>query len=312
MAKRAAKSHGKPKDEKPRNGAKRKPAGKKRTPPHWQTAATKDEPAPTPEAQATPHLARCGACDVSVTFTPSASGAGFTVLERSGAGVGIDTTFGIGDNGKPICPNGHGEMSLADEGMSAAEAFTQAKAKVDAATQQALFDTSKPFNFEGAWRDVASQSLAVGELARIHKEDAERAKQSKKELEEGESLLRKMITTYDARRIEKERREQAAESNPDERMCLRINALSLPCDVASMRALSTDDRMTVESWLIDAEAHPDERERWMSSIPTVLAPSDAAVAAPPEILPAADDAADEPGEAEGPNDDTADEDVIHI
>jgi hypothetical protein len=71
------------------------------------------------------HLARCADCDFSVRYQPSSSGAGFTLLDS-------DAALGIGDNGRPVCPEGHGEMELADDRLPAAEAIAHAAEQLDA------------------------------------------------------------------------------------------------------------------------------------------------------------------------------------
>lgn len=258
----------------------RKPKREAATPKHWQVAE---------EGEPLSHLAKCTECEVGVRFHLTESGQSIVIEERFG--VDVDTSFGVGPNVRPICPNGHGEMSLADEKIPVADAMAQAAAKVNGTTQPQLFDTAKPFNFEGAWMDVAGKTADVAELARIHREDAERAKQSKKELEEGESTLRRMITTYEDRRVQKARADQqrAESAESAEVLTGRIAAAGVAFDVASARALSVDDRMTVESWLADIEAHPDERARFLAELPSPLAPPLAAGEVPDDGIPAAED-----------------------
>lgn len=190
---------------------RRKKSAKKESSPHWRVAETADEPAPAPEPEPIAHLAKCAQCPAGLKFHSSASGHGMTVLEHYG--VTVDTTFGIGEGGRPLCPNGHGEMTLSDEQLSAAEAITQVSAQVNGSavspTQAQLFEMSQPFNFEGAWMDIEVKNGVVAELARVYEDDAARAKRSRKLLEEAQTLLSRMIETYHERRVKKAREAEA-------------------------------------------------------------------------------------------------------
>lgn len=178
----------------------------------WADAPALQPPAADPELTEVPpvHVVRCTDCPAGVRYQALPSRSGFTVLERYG--VDPDQTFGIGTRGQPICPFGHGEMTLADEQLPAAEAITQVAEQVNgtaAPTQAQLFDMAQPFNFEGAWMDIELKNGVVAELARVNEDDAARAKRSRKALEEAQTLLSRMIETYHERRVTKAREAQA-------------------------------------------------------------------------------------------------------
>jgi hypothetical protein len=144
------------------------------------------------------HLARCAECAHAVKYRASASGAGFTLVE------GTDVTYGVGADGRPICPNGHGEMTIADDQCKpAAEAITEAAQRVAAENgrpvQGSLPGVLPPFNYEGALRDLVTQAEEVERLRKIHEDDAAKAKKSKQAWEGAEELLTKMGLTYSAR-----------------------------------------------------------------------------------------------------------------
>lgn len=261
MAKR--KASGKPEKQERQRKPKKAPA----TPKHWQVA---EEGEPVPE-ESPVHLAKCPECPAGVKYRLSATGASLIVVERYG--VDIETGFGIGPDSRPLCPNGHGEMVLQDEQIPVGEAMQQVAEKVNGeATQLALIDTSKPFNYEDVWRDVAAKQAEVTALERIHSEDAARAKESKKNLEAAQSVLSRMISVYEERRRQKERDAENRQADADsvESFVARLRAIGIDWDVASARALSTDEIDAAGAWLADAEAHPDERERWDAARPACL------------------------------------------
>jgi hypothetical protein len=170
------------------------------------------------------------------------------------------------------------ENSGADAQIPVADAFAQVAARVEGEHQEpeqsTLFDTSKPFNFEGAYLELEEMSVEVDRLQRIAADDAREAKESKKSWEEASKLRDRAALELRRRRLEKERREQQLTDpahDADERLCARLGAVEIVFDVASARALSVDDRAAVESWLADAEAHPGDREWWLATeIPAAL------------------------------------------
>lgn len=155
-------------------------------------------------------------------------------------------TLGIGSNGIPLCPHSHGEMRLEDERtLPVGEALAQ----VAGESQPALFELSKPFNFEDAWIAVAEKAEEVKTIAGIYERDAATAKQSKKDLEQAESTLRSMIAKLDERRLQKAREaaHRAADADSLEALAIRATAAGKVVDVASLRALTVDERAALEA-----------------------------------------------------------------
>lgn len=234
-------------DAPPENGSKpRRKRAKKDpvTPPHWQTSGD-------PVANDTPvHLAKCAICITGVTYRLSASGAGIIVVDRFE--MDPTETIGIGPNGIPICPYGHGEMRLEDEKTLP---IGDALAQVAGESQPALFELSKPFNFEDAWIAVAEKAEEVKTIAGIYERDAATAKQSKKDLEAAESTLRAMIATLDDRRRQKAREaaQRAEDADSLESLAARATAAGKVVDVASLRALTVDERAALEAEIAEVQ-----------------------------------------------------------
>jgi ferredoxin-like protein FixX len=65
---------------------------------------------------------------------------------------GICVQLGIGTNGRPVCPNGHGEMELADDRLPIEQAMEQVAEKLT--EPQRLPYPSPPFNYEGALHEI--------------------------------------------------------------------------------------------------------------------------------------------------------------
>jgi hypothetical protein len=87
---------------------------------------------------------------------------GFTIVD----GADPDQSYGAGPHGLPICPTHDVEM-IAAEPIAVAEAFRQANAAADPTVQPALFDTSKPYNADGALvalDDLRKQIVAMREI----------------------------------------------------------------------------------------------------------------------------------------------------
>lgn len=164
-----------------------------------------DPLAPT-AAEPLMHLARCAECDFAVRFTPSTSGASFTLIDS-------DRALGIGEQGRPTCPNGHGEMSLADEQLPAAEAVTEVAARVEAETQRLPFP-APPFNYENALHSLYEKRKQVAALEKRVEERKESLKYAKDDLDRAHEQLGEMIERYEQdehdRLHEIARRESAA------------------------------------------------------------------------------------------------------
>lgn len=172
------------------------------------------EPSPEPEAQSHDEDARSEApihhawcmtpeCGAKVTYRPTSSGTGFMVLERSA--VAVDATFGIGPHGRPTCPRGHGEMTMADEQLPVEEAFTQAAEQVNReATQMRLPGTTPPFNDTNALEHIIQKRHEYKALHTKYEELVERAKKLKKAVDECGAQVGILIDNYEERRAERE------------------------------------------------------------------------------------------------------------
>jgi hypothetical protein len=85
------------------------------------TTAVAERPVEATAAERPIHLAKCAECAQAVKFQPTASGASFLLVDAD-----PEATFGIGEHGRPMCPDGHGEMEIADDQLKpAAEAFRE-------------------------------------------------------------------------------------------------------------------------------------------------------------------------------------------
>lgn len=158
------------------------------------------------------HLARCGSCDVAVKFKPTSSGNAFSVIEVFGTS---ERTFGIGESGFPICPDGHGEMQLADEQLPAAEAFALAQEQLEATAPKAarLPFPSPPFNYEGALHEIFGKQSEVTVFEIKFNDADDRRKKAKAALDEAREELSKMIDII--REREEERLHEIARREAD-------------------------------------------------------------------------------------------------
>jgi hypothetical protein len=142
------------------------------------------------------HLARCMLCDFEVRFRASASGSSFTLIAS-------DLALGIGERGHPICPNGHGEMVLADETLPASEAISTVAAVVGSngsdPTQTQLFDLAKPFNFAGALQAIAKKNRSAKQAHDAYDAAKETASERRKEWELEAKQLQELIDRLEAR-----------------------------------------------------------------------------------------------------------------
>jgi hypothetical protein len=119
------------------------------------------------------HLAKCAECATAVRFRPNVTGTGFVLVDAD-----PDATFGVGEHGRPVCPNGHGEMSIADDQLkSATEAFTDAQGmllRAEAEASSAPVQGDLPgiipaFNFQGAYLELETKADAIaGVLFDVH------------------------------------------------------------------------------------------------------------------------------------------------
>jgi hypothetical protein len=178
------------------------------------------EPTPTPPPTngAAVHLARCASCDYSVRYRPLASFGGFTLADET------DLLLGIGDNGRPVCPNGHGEMELADDRLPIDQAMEHVNEKL--AEPQRLPYPSPPFNYEGALHEIFEMEQANAILEAKFNDADERRKKAKTALDDGRSKLSALIGTLQEREQDRlhevARREAAAAAgHPEETNLVR-------------------------------------------------------------------------------------------
>lgn len=169
------------------------------------TAAVEEQPAATDAGETPPiHLARCAECASGVQFSTLPSGHGFVTH-------GTDQTFGVGEHGRPLCPNGHGEMAIADDSLKpAAEAFADAAEQLAAAdgrtdpVQRSLPGVIPAFNFQGCYLELEGQALLVESRRKTYEDDARVAKESKKAWDDAEEKFTKMALEFRRRRQAKD------------------------------------------------------------------------------------------------------------
>ncbi len=143
------------------------------------------------------HLAKCAECASAVRYRPNVTGTGFFLVDDA-----PDAAFGVGDNGRPVCPNGHGEMEIADDKIPAADAFSEVAA-MQQAQQRSLPGLFKPFNFESVFKEIVEQAQRVERLKSEHDAAKEEAASAKKNLDKGAELLMSMTLEFERRRREK-------------------------------------------------------------------------------------------------------------
>jgi hypothetical protein len=183
----------------------------------------------TPIEEQPIHLARCVECGHSVSFRPNATGNGFFL-------VGTDALYGIGAFGRPVCPDGHGEMEIADDRLPIEQAIAQTAERIDATTQRLPFP-SPPFNYEGVLHALCEKRHTIAALEKRVEDRRDLLKKAKDDLDEANTELGKMLDQFERdeqdRLAEIARREAAA-------------AAGHPEDTTLVRC----------AW---EQAHPDER-----------------------------------------------------
>jgi hypothetical protein len=155
----------------------------------------------TPADDRPVHLAKCDECGHTVRFRPSATGAGFVLVDAG------DATYGVGEAGRPICPDGHGEMAVADDQLKpAAEAFAEVAARqaVSEPVQRTLPGVGSVFNYSGCMNELEDQALLVRVLEDEQKEAARAATDAQKRLKDAKDKLVAMTLTFRDRRRAKE------------------------------------------------------------------------------------------------------------
>jgi hypothetical protein len=139
-----------------------------------------------PAPDRTDHLARCASCAFTVRFKPLQSGHGFML-------VGSEESLGIGEDGRPMCPNGHGQMEIADDQLPAAEAFALAQEQLQDQRPPRLPFPAPPFNYEGALHEIFEKQSEITRLEIKFTDADERRKKAKSALDDAREELGKMI-----------------------------------------------------------------------------------------------------------------------
>jgi hypothetical protein len=139
-----------------------------------------------PQPDRTDHLARCASCAFTVRFKPLQSGHGFML-------VGSEESLGIGEDGRPTCLNGHGQMEIADDQLPAAEAFALAQEQLQDQRPPRLPFPAPPFNYEGALHEIFEKQSEITRLEIKFTDADERRKKAKSALDDAREELGKMI-----------------------------------------------------------------------------------------------------------------------
>jgi len=141
------------------------------------------------------------------------------ILERFG--MDLETVLGAGPNGRPVCPHGHGEMTLADDQLPAKDAIAQVAERVEREKKPPRLPFPAPaFNYEAVFREIVDKRHEVADLERDYEKKKESASKAKKALDEGNEQLGQMIDDYEERAQEREfeiarRQRQADEGHPE-------------------------------------------------------------------------------------------------
>jgi hypothetical protein len=162
------------------------------------------------------HLARCADCDFSVRYQSLRAAPGSPARQRR--------ALGIGDNGRPVCPNGHGEMELADDRLPIEQAMQQVAEQLT--EPQRLPFPSPPFNYEGALHEIFEMEKENAILESKFNDADERRKKAKAALDDGRSKLSALIGTLQEReqdRLHEIARREAAKAagHPEETNLVR-------------------------------------------------------------------------------------------
>lgn len=152
------------------------------------------------------HLAKCAECAEAVKFRPSVTGASFFLVDAE-----PDATYGIGEHGRPVCPNGHGEMAIADDALKPVpEAFADAQAMLQRAEAEArgggapvqgdLPGILPQFNYQGCYLELEEKAAEVDRLHEEYLEAKEVASDAKKAWDRAAELFTKMALEFKRRR----------------------------------------------------------------------------------------------------------------
>lgn len=145
------------------------------------------------------HVARCASCQAGVKYRMTTTGVGIVVLERYG--MQLEESIGLGESAMPLCPFGHGEMRGEDETIPASEAITRVAEQL--AEQQPLPGVVLPFNYEGAYLELAEKAQEVDRLKRESDDAATEAREAKKRWDKAAQLYTTMALEFERRRRQK-------------------------------------------------------------------------------------------------------------
>lgn len=201
------------------------------------------------------HRAVCmvDGCPCAITYRPTVSGGGFFILTREG--MDLETTVGIGENGRPVCPLGdHGEMTLADETIPAAEAFAQASEKLARPVQADLPGIGFDFNFRGCYLELEQKASEVEALHEDYLEKAEEARDAKKAWDKAAELYTKMALEFKRRRQAKGDDDAPTKADPPSPLLACTYSQAHPEDICPLCADLAPRDMIVR--LLGAEILP--------------------------------------------------------
>lgn len=218
------------------------------------------------------HLAKCAECSAAVKFRPNVTGTGFFLVDAD-----PDATFGVGEHGRPVCPNGHGEMSIADDQLKPVpEAFADAQAMLlkaeGEAVQAALPGVFPAFNFEAVFKEIVEQAQRVERLKANYDDAKAEATEAKKSLDKAAELLMKMTLEFERRRKEKPETETASEPAPapvERTPCIwELAHEGAPCPICAKRLSdATIFRiLSVFEAAPDAQAHAEDVETLLAGL----------------------------------------------
>jgi hypothetical protein len=143
------------------------------------------EPIAQPPADEHPvHLARCAECGFAVRYQPT-NGAAYVLMDMQ------DRTLGIGEHNRPTCPDGHGEMEIADDRLPIEQAITQTAERIDATTQRLPFP-SPPFNYEGVLHALCEKRSTIAALEKRVEDRRDLLKKAKDDLDEANAELERV------------------------------------------------------------------------------------------------------------------------
>jgi hypothetical protein len=178
------------------------------------TAAVEEQPATEQPIEERPmHGAVCDECKHTVAFRMTASGGGFMVINHGYEDH--EVSFGVGPNGGPMCPLGHGEMTVADDRLPASEAIGQV---ADAVAQRIPF-ANPAFNDENALEAIFAKNHEFEGFEKVYLDLKEKTKRAKDDMDECAVEQKKLIQHFEQakaeRQAENERRAAAVARGED-------------------------------------------------------------------------------------------------